>query len=77
MAELYNLYEETIPRENARLDEQLRQVSTRIEQSSYHTLAKLSERWGVSKSALVAQILEAGLQEFENQLLKDAQSVAL
>ncbi len=54
---------------------ELHQVTARIGSPSYDTLLKLAEHWDIPKSALVAEIVEAGLQEFALGLEANAKAV--
>jgi Zn-dependent peptidase ImmA (M78 family) len=44
---------------------ELRSVSARISQGNHEYLGDLAERWGISRSALAAQLLETALEEIE------------
>lgn len=83
--ELFNFYENVVPGVDANAEQDLRSVSARIRLGSYEELGRLSERWGVSRSALAAQLLETALNElemreeaqFSKKLQDDASKAAL
>jgi hypothetical protein len=66
---LFNYYENIYPSGAVVYGIELRSVSARISAGNYEYLGALAEKWGMSRSALAAQILEAALNEVE---LRDA-----
>jgi Zn-dependent peptidase ImmA (M78 family) len=71
--ELFNFYENVLPPGYEIRERDLRSVSARIPASAYEELERLSERWGVSRSALAAQLLQTALNEVE---LREAMQVS-
>jgi Zn-dependent peptidase ImmA (M78 family) len=63
--ELFNFYENVLPPGFEAQERDLRSISARIPSGTYEELERLSERWGVSKSALAAQLLQTALEEIE------------
>jgi predicted DNA-binding protein len=77
LREVWMLNEQERTDAKASQNRELHQVTARIGSPSYEMLLKLSEHWDIPKSALVAQIIEGGLQEFGDQLQRDAEKAAL
>ncbi len=77
MEQLYNYFEDDRAHRKGTEQRELHQVTARIDSTAQETLLKLSERWDIPKSALVATILSSGLEDFANQLQRDAQTAAL
>lgn len=69
LQDLFNFYENVYPSGVVVHETELRSVSARITASNHEYLGALAEKWGMSRSALAAQILEAALNELE---LRDA-----
>ncbi len=65
MQELFNFYENVYPSGAVVHETELRSISARISAGNYEYLSALAEKWGISKSALAAQMLEAALNEIE------------
>jgi predicted DNA-binding protein len=63
--EFFNFQENIVPGLDERIEAELRPVSARIPLESYKTLEHFAERWGFTKSALAAQVLETALGELE------------
>jgi hypothetical protein len=62
---LFNYYENVYPSGAVVHETELRSISARISAGNHDYLAALSEKWGMSRSALAAQLLEAALNEIE------------
>ncbi len=62
---LFNYYENVYPSGAVIHETELRSISARISADNHEYLGALAEKWGMSRSALVAQLLEAALNEVE------------